>query len=119
MLSLPVAACVHFSHAVCFLVLNRYLFRHWTAQEEGVGRGSVAWWTASDLLLGSLLKLQGLENHGWGSLRLINARESKPSELAIMAMPPVYARLTTRRQGDRVLSLSFHMALFGQVRQLK
>ena len=68
-------------------------------------------------MLANLLKLQNLDTvHGMGSVRLINARSSKPAELAIMAMPPAFARLTIRKQGDRVLSLSFHMALLGQVR---
>ena len=34
-------------------------------------------------------------------------------------MPPVFASLTSRRQGDRVLSLSFHTAVLGQVRSLQ
>lgn len=68
-------------------------------------------------MLANALKLQRLDTiHGWGNARLVNARLKKPSELAIMAMAPVYARLKTRKQGDQVLSLSFHLAHLGQVR---
>ena len=71
-------------------------------------------------MLSELLKLQALDTvHGMGSVRLLNARASKPAEVAIMAMPPVFASLTSRRQGDRVLSLSFHTAVLGQVRSLQ
>ena len=67
-------------------------------------------------MLANLLKLQMLDTvHGWGNVRLINARVKKPAELAIMVMPPATACLTTRRQGDRVLTVSFHLALLGQV----
>ena len=95
----------------------RYLLCHWDKQSEK--KGSVTWSTTSHLMLANLLKLQNLDTvHGWGSARLVNARESKPAEVAIMAMPPAHANLITRRQGDRVLSLSVHLALLGQVRHV-
>ena len=99
-------------------VCCRYLFSHWTV-EQRKQKGTLAWSSTSHLMLANLLKLDRLDTiHGWGSIRLVNAREKKPAELAISAIPPVYAQLTTRRQGDRVLSISFHLALLGQVRHV-
>ena len=70
----------------------------------------------SDLMMANMLRLQKLDTiHGWGNARLVNARVSKPSELSIMAMAPAFAQLRTRKQGDRVLALSFHLAHLGQV----
>ena len=99
------------------LVYCRYLLCHWTKQSDL--RGSVSWSTTSQLMLANLFKLEKLDSiHGWGSVRLVNARLSKPSELAIMAMQPAYANLITRKQGDRVLCISFHLAFLGQVRRV-
>ena len=87
--------------------------------EQRKQKGTLAWSSTSHLMLANLLKLDRLDTiHGWGSIRLVNAREKKPAELAISAIPPVYAELITRRQGDRVLSISFHLAPLGQVRHV-
>ena len=87
---------------------------------EKANRGTLAWSSTSDLMLANVLRLQRLDTcHGWGNARLVNARVKKPSELAIMAMAPVFASLKTRKQGDVVLSFSFHLAHLGQVRQSK
>ena len=70
--------------------------------------------------MANILRLQNLDTiHGWGNARLVNTRVGKPSELAIMAMTPAYVQLRTRKQGDRVLSVSFHLAHLGQVRHEK
>lgn len=69
-------------------------------------------------MVANVLRLQNLDTiHGFGNVRLVNARVGKPSELAIMAMAPAYVQLRTRKQGDRALSFSFHLAHFGQVRR--
>ena len=97
--------------------LQVYLFQHWTPVAAKSKRGPLAWTSTSELMIANLLRLQVLDTiHGMGSVRLINARATKPAETAIVAMPPCFASLTTRKQGDRVLSLSFHLALLGQVR---
>ena len=110
--------CACFSCSCC-PVNCRYLFQHWSPLAAKRKNGPLAWSSTSELMIANLLRLQSLDTvHGMGSVRLINARAMKPAETAIAALPPCYASLTTRKQGDRVLSLSFHLALLGQVRQL-
>ena len=69
--------------------------------------------------LSQLCSLQELRGGvvAWGGCRLVNVSKQKAAETAVFAVPPATAALRTRAEGDRQLSISFHLAVMHQVRQ--
>ena len=73
------------------------------------------WETNSPHNLSMLCCLEKVNPKAIGCIKLLNGRIKKPSETAMLAVPPAYASLKTSPSGDRVLVLSVHTAMLQEV----
>ena len=105
----------HRRHSLTWLLsLCRYLFYDWDVLSEK--KDHLSWRTNCPLRISDLFSLELLKTvKGYGSVKLLNARLSKPAETAMLAMPPCTASLKTSPAGDRMLIITVHMAIISQV----
>ena len=92
------------------------MFYEWTPSSDSKPT-DMKWETNCEYLVSKLCALEALSNiRGWGCVKLLNAKLTKPSETAILAVPPATANLKTSRDGDRVLHMTMHLAIVSEVR---
>ena len=77
------------------------------------------WQTSDSCKLSSLCSLENLGAKGVGCAKLLNARTKKLAETVMLAVPPATATLKTAPGAkDRVLVLTFHLAMLHEVRSI-
>ena len=105
------------SHLLTVIVSHpgRFLFYDWDVVLDK--KDQLRWSTNCPHKISDLFSLEGLKSlKAYGSIKLLNARLSKPAETAMLAMPPCTACLKTNPAGDRMLIISCHLAILSQVR---
>ena len=94
--------------------LCRSLFYDWACTIDTSKK--MKWETNCEYKVSKLCQLEVLTGiKGWGCVKLLNARLTKPSETAILAVPPATATLRTSPAGDRTLIVTMHKAIISQV----
>ena len=92
----------------------RFLFHEWEAVNDDPMK--LIWQTNNPEHLSQLVRLEKLGGKGFGCAKLLNARASKPSETVMLVVPPALAILKTAKgSNDRVLIVTFHLAMLHEV----
>ena len=90
------------------------MFHEWEAVNDDPMK--LIWQTNNPEHLSQLVRLEKLGGKGFGCAKLLNARASKPSETVMLVVPPALAILKTAKgSNDRVLIVTFHLAMLHEV----